>query len=67
MIKTIRHKGLRLYYEKGNSSKLPKSQLSKISRVLTALNAIVSKDDIMGPAYRRELLHHIPLSKASYL
>jgi proteic killer suppression protein len=46
VIQTIRHKGLRLYYETGNGSKLPKEQLAKIRRFLTALDAITSEEDI---------------------
>ncbi len=46
MIKSIIHKGLRLYYEEGNGSKLPREQLSKIARFFTALDAISSVDDI---------------------
>jgi proteic killer suppression protein len=46
MIATISHKNLRLYFEEGNGSKLPNDQLSKISRVLTALDAVSSEDDI---------------------
>ena len=46
MIVSIRHKGLRLYYEKGDNSKLQKSQLVKIRLILTALDAISSEDDI---------------------
>lgn len=46
MIVSIRHKGLRLYYEEGKTSKLPADQLAKITRILTALNAVSSEDDI---------------------
>jgi proteic killer suppression protein len=46
MIVTIHHKYLRLYYEGGNGAKLPYDQLSKISRILTALDAVSSEDDI---------------------
>ena len=46
MIQSIRHKGLRLYYEEGNGAKLPKEQLVKINRILTALDAVSSEDDI---------------------
>ena len=46
MIVTIHHKYLRLYYEDGNGAKLPHDQLSKISRILTALDAVSSEDDI---------------------
>jgi proteic killer suppression protein len=46
MIETIRHKGLRLYYEDGSGAKLPNEQLAKIARLLTALDALSSEDDI---------------------
>ena len=46
MIVSIRHKGLRLYYEEGNAAKLPHSQLGKIARILDALDAVTSDDDI---------------------
>ena len=46
MIQTIRHKGLRMFYESGNGGKLPKEQLAKISRILTALDALSAESDI---------------------
>ncbi|MEJ7685342.1 MAG: type II toxin-antitoxin system RelE/ParE family toxin [Segetibacter sp.] len=46
MIVSIRHKGLWLYYEEGKTSKLAADQLGKISRILTASNAVSSEDDI---------------------
>ena len=46
MIRSIRHKGLRLYYEEGKGAKLPREQLAKISRFLTALDAVSSDDDL---------------------
>jgi proteic killer suppression protein len=46
VIQTIRHKNLRLYFEEGNGAKLPYEQLAKIARILTALDAISSEDDI---------------------
>ena len=46
MIQTIRHKGLRLFYEAGNGSRLPKEQLGKIRRILTVLDAISVESDI---------------------
>jgi toxin HigB-1 len=46
MIATIRHKSLRLYFEDGNGAKLPYDQLTKIARILTALDAVSSEDDI---------------------
>ncbi|MGF7076825.1 type II toxin-antitoxin system RelE/ParE family toxin [Mucilaginibacter sp. 3215] len=35
-----------LYYTEGNGAKLPVNQLAKISRILDALDAISSEDDI---------------------
>jgi proteic killer suppression protein len=48
MIQSIAHKGLRLFYEKGNGSKLPAAYLTKIALVLDALDAVTSEDDIMA-------------------
>ena len=48
MIRSIRHKGIRLYYEEGNGAKLPNQQLAKIARFLTALDAIDSEVDILA-------------------
>jgi proteic killer suppression protein len=39
-------KGLRIFYETGNGGKLPKEQLVKISRILTALDALSDESDI---------------------
>ncbi len=47
MIETIRSKALKLYYEDGNSAKLPPEQLLKIARILSALDALTSEDDIV--------------------
>jgi proteic killer suppression protein len=46
MIVTINHKNLRAYFEDGNGSKLPHEQLSKIARILSALDAVSSEEDI---------------------
>lgn len=46
MIVTINNKNLRLYFEDGNGSKLPHEQLTKIARILSALDAVSSEDDI---------------------
>jgi proteic killer suppression protein len=46
MIVSIRHKGLLLYYETGNGSKLPTQFLRKINRILDQLDAVSSVDDI---------------------
>jgi proteic killer suppression protein len=46
MIQSIRHKGLRQFYETGHGGKLPKEQFAKISRILTALDALSAESDI---------------------
>jgi len=46
MIQSITHKGLRLFFEKGNGSKLPAEYLAKIALVLDALDALASENDI---------------------
>ena len=48
MIKSIQHKGLRLYYEKADGSKLPAEQLRKIVRTFDALDAVSTVDDILA-------------------
>lgn len=46
IIESIRHKGLLSFYTEGSKAKLPANQLAKISRILDALDAISSEDDI---------------------
>ena len=46
MIESISHKGLRHYYEEGIGSKLPPDQLNKIARILDALDAVSSEEDV---------------------
>ena len=46
MIQSIRHKGLRMFYETGKGGKLAKEQLAKINRILTALDALSDESDI---------------------
>jgi hypothetical protein len=52
MIKSIQHKGLRLYYEESNGSKLPREHLIKIARILTAPDAVTSREDILNVEIR---------------
>ena len=46
MIISIRHKGLRRYYEEGRRAKLPADQIVKIARILDALDAVCCDNDI---------------------
>jgi len=51
MIVSIRHKGLRLYFEKGDVSKLHAQHVSKIRLILTRLHAAKSIGDMNIPGY----------------
>ncbi|HEY5326072.1 MAG TPA: type II toxin-antitoxin system RelE/ParE family toxin [Mucilaginibacter sp.] len=45
MIESIQHKGLRLLWERDDSSKLPAAQIIKIKMILTLLdNALIVED-----------------------
>jgi proteic killer suppression protein len=53
MIKSFAHKGLRLLWERNNSSKLPSIQTAKLTRILTVLNTVKTLDPIRAiPGYR---------------
>lgn len=52
MIIGFKHKGLKLYYEKGNSSKLPAQQVAKIRLILTRLDASSAPEQMNVPGYR---------------
>lgn len=52
MIIGFKHKGLKLYYEKGNSSKLPAQQVAKIRLILTRLDASSTPEQMNVPGYR---------------
>ncbi|RWY55799.1 type II toxin-antitoxin system RelE/ParE family toxin [Mucilaginibacter gilvus] len=51
MIVSIRHKGLRQYFEKGDASKLQPQNLSKIRLILTRLHAAKVINDLNVPGY----------------
>lgn len=51
MIASIRHKGLRLFYEKGDASKLQPLHVSKIRLILTRLDAAKVVEDMNVPGY----------------
>jgi len=51
MIVSIRHKGLRLYFEKGDASRLQPQHLNKIKLILTRLHAAKAIGDMNIPGY----------------
>ena len=51
MIQSIKHKGLKRFWEKDDGSKLSSTQLPKIQKILLALNAATTKEDMNVPSY----------------
>lgn len=51
MIRSFRHKGLKLFYEKGDTSKLQAQHISKIRLILTRLDASTSVEEMNVPGY----------------
>ena len=51
MIASFRHKGLKLFYEKGDASKLQPQHVSKIRLILTRLDASRIPEELNVPGY----------------
>ncbi len=51
MIVSFRHKGLNLFYEKGDPSKLQPQHISKIRLILTRLDAARAPKQLNVPGY----------------
>jgi len=51
MIVSFKHKGLRLFYEKGDASKLQPQHVSKIRLILTRLDAAKAVEELNVPGY----------------
>jgi proteic killer suppression protein len=51
MILSIRHKGIRLFFEKGDTSKLQAQHVNKIRLILTRLHAAKAVSDMNIPGY----------------
>ncbi len=47
MIISIRHKGLIIYYQNGDGSKLPFEYLKKINRIFDQLDAVTTVADLL--------------------
>lgn len=52
MIKSIRSKPLRKFAETGDASKLPVPDANRVRRLLAALDAAVTPDDMNLPGFR---------------
>lgn len=51
MIGSFQHKGLKRFYEKGDTSKLHAQHVSKIRLILTRLDAAATPDEMNVPGY----------------
>lgn len=51
MIVSFKHKGLKLFYEKGDASKLQPHHISKIRLIMTRLDAAKSVEELNVPGY----------------
>jgi len=49
MIKTIRHKGLKQFYQSGDTSKVTQSHAKRLGLILTQLDAAESVEDMNFP------------------
>lgn len=56
MILSFRHKGLKLYYEKGDASKLQPQHISKLKLILTRLDAAKTPEEMQVPGYNMHSL-----------
>lgn len=52
MIGSIKHKGLKRLYEKGDESKISADLLSKVNRIMALLDVATSPDELDLPAFR---------------
>lgn len=52
MILNLKHKGLKAYHQKGDSSKLQPNHVNKIRLILTRLEAATCPDDMNVPGYQ---------------
>jgi proteic killer suppression protein len=51
MIISFKHKGLRIFYEKGDPSKLQPQHIRKIQNILTRLDAATNAEMLKVPGY----------------
>lgn len=63
MVGTIKHKGLRRLYERGDTGKINPNHLAKVRLILADLDAADSIDHLRQPGYR---LHELRGSLRGY-
>lgn len=56
MIKTIKHRGLRLLYERGDKGNIGANMRDRIERILFVLDQAETLDDLDIPGYRLHAL-----------
>lgn len=66
MIKSFRHKGLRLLWEEGKTSKLPAEQISRIERMLELIDSATDVPDDFG-AFPNWNIHKLSGDLKDYL
>ena len=52
MIKSFKHKGLKLFYETGSTAKINSNHSGKLRLILSDLDSAQVVDDMNAPAYR---------------
>jgi len=58
MIKSIKHKGLQLLWENGDTSKLPADQIGRIERMLDVIDSVQQVPEDFG-AYQNWNIHKL--------
>jgi len=51
VIRSFRHKGLKIFWEKGETKKLPAERVGRIERMLDRLNIAAAPNDMDLPSY----------------
>ncbi len=52
MLRTLRHRGLKRLFERGDKSKLRPDQVGRIEEILSRLDVAVGTKDLNTPGYR---------------
>lgn len=52
MIKSFRHKGLRIFYESGDTRRIQATHAAKLARILDRLDAATTPMDMNLPGYK---------------